>query len=519
MIGCITFVPEVLGAKQNLFEGSSSFERLPDTIIPGALYEFELKFQITDSPYWLRGMSPIVDITPKTDASSVHINFERIPNGFFAIYRVPVTLYVDQNISSEKIFLNISFVSKNSSGDELRSAWSESAVLNISQLPLPAELPSSQDYEFATMSGASCTYDSSVCFGMFHNGTTIPIQCDYRHSCGIVSFDKDAYKLEEKPPLKQIKHGIPIDEIQCKDDFVQVFKKSNNSPACVSLDTKAKLMQRGWAEPLGDIIKQKTVPSEPELTPLDIASIEDRFVHLNPTDMCATISLRLLSHDDLKQTKSGTKDVVFFELDEKSLNEFPILGELIRATHYIESPSNEHSKTEIGLRELVDYEFFIMEKAIAKYNDTQDDYFMKLDGNLDEKLADPKKQGFSNEFVAPQIVYRDKSYTMGSTVFWIADEHEMQSISIRLQDDLKDEKYITLTDKDMDSVPKIKQTIEKIGTELESIVAFKGVPENPDWNNYREWFDQKKTAYNLDDVYVKGFVHDEEYYDLGFLIC
>ncbi|MCV0367677.1 MAG: hypothetical protein K5798_10510 [Nitrosopumilus sp.] len=321
-------------------------------------------------------------------------------------------------------------------------------------------------------------------------------------------------------PLKQIRHGIPIDEIQCKDEFVQVFKKSNNSPACVSLDTKEKLMQRGWAEPLGDIIKQRTVPSKPELTPLDIASIEDRFVHLNPTDMCATISLRLLSHDDLKQTKSGTKDVVFFELDEKSLNEFPILGELIRATHYIESPSNEHFKTEIGLRELVDYEFFIMEKAIAKYNDTQDDYFMKLDGNLDEKLADPKKQGFSNEFVAPQIVYRDKSYTMGSTVFWIADEYEMQSISIRLQDDLKeDEKYITLTDKDMDSVPKIKQTIEKIGTELESIVAFKGVPENPDWNNYREWFDQKKTAYNLDDVYVKGFVHDEEYYDLGFPIC
>jgi hypothetical protein len=245
LFGCITFVPEVLGAKQNLFEGTSNFERLPDTIIPGTLYEFELKFQITDSPYWLRGITPIVDINPKTDANSVHIDFERIPNGFFAIYRVPVTLYVDQDVSSEKIFLNISFVSKNSSGDELRSAWSESTVLNISPMPLYAELPSSQDYEFATMSGASCIYDSSICFGMFHNRTTIPIQCDYRHSCGIVSFSKETYKLKEKSPLKQFKSGIPIDEIRCKESMT-LMTKNEKRPACVTMSTASKLSDRGW---------------------------------------------------------------------------------------------------------------------------------------------------------------------------------------------------------------------------------------------------------------------------------
>ena len=66
------------------------------------------------------------------------------------------------------------------------------------------------------------------------------------------------------PPLKQIKSGIPVDEIQCKDDLVQVFKKSDNSPACVTLQTKAKLIQRGWAEPLGNIIKQRSAQPEPE---------------------------------------------------------------------------------------------------------------------------------------------------------------------------------------------------------------------------------------------------------------
>ncbi len=367
-----------------------------------------------------------------------------------------------------------------------------------------------------------------------------------------ISYDSCALELFEKnedwfnkldvfypAPLKQIESGLHADEIECRESLVLVTRH-DNSPACVTYHTGEKLVKRGWAtcddgishgrgHPCGPrssgIVNfdsyKKVELVEPEMIPLDIASVEDRYVHLNPADMCATVSLRLLSPDDLKQTKSGTKDVVFFDLDDKSTNEFPVLGELIRATHHIEFPSNQYAQTEMGLREFVDYEFFIMEKAIAKYNDTQDDYFIKLDGNLDEKLADPKKQGFSNEFIAPQIVYRDKTYTMGSTVFWVADEHEMQSVSIRLQDNLKeDEKYITLTDKDMDSVPKIKQTIERIGTELESIVAFKGMPENPDWNNHREWFDQKKAEqFNLDDVYVKGFVYEGEHYDLGFLIC
>lgn len=70
--------------------------------------------------------------------------------------------------------------------------------------------------------------------------------------------------LEELPPLKQFNAGIPINEIQCKDGLVQVFKISDNSPACVSLETKTKLMQRSWADSSGDIIKQRTVQIESE---------------------------------------------------------------------------------------------------------------------------------------------------------------------------------------------------------------------------------------------------------------
>ena len=48
-------------------------------------------------------------------------------------------------------------------------------------------------------------------------------------------------------PLKQFNTGIPIDEIKCKENLLLVIKSSNGNPACVTTNTKDKLMERGWA--------------------------------------------------------------------------------------------------------------------------------------------------------------------------------------------------------------------------------------------------------------------------------
>jgi hypothetical protein len=48
-------------------------------------------------------------------------------------------------------------------------------------------------------------------------------------------------------PLKQLKHGVDPHDIKCNDNYVLVLKQKNNSPACVSPPTAAKLAQRGWA--------------------------------------------------------------------------------------------------------------------------------------------------------------------------------------------------------------------------------------------------------------------------------
>ena len=45
--------------------------------------------------------------------------------------------------------------------------------------------------------------------------------------------------------LKQIKSGISIDEIQCRESLTLVTRY-DGSPACVTESTKQKLIDRGW---------------------------------------------------------------------------------------------------------------------------------------------------------------------------------------------------------------------------------------------------------------------------------
>lgn len=49
------------------------------------------------------------------------------------------------------------------------------------------------------------------------------------------------------PPLKQIKNNIHPEDVICEPNLVKVYKSSLiNNPACVKVNTKHHLMERGW---------------------------------------------------------------------------------------------------------------------------------------------------------------------------------------------------------------------------------------------------------------------------------
>ena len=58
-------------------------------------------------------------------------------------------------------------------------------------------------------------------------------------------------------PKKQLESGITPEDIICKEGLQLIFKLSDNSPACVTLETAEKLIQRGWGTNTNDIYLYK----------------------------------------------------------------------------------------------------------------------------------------------------------------------------------------------------------------------------------------------------------------------
>ena len=331
--------------------------------------------------------------------------------------------------------------------------------------------------------------------------------------CGIVDGYVDKKYLA---PLDQTDHGVSPKSIRCNEGLILV-QKYDNTPACVTSVTKQHLMDRGWAKIQSiDEIKMNT-----ESIRQNIIRIEDGFIALYPENMCASIDLDLPTKQDIQQYKNddrGLDESNILQITANDLDEIPIVEELIYAVHSIEFPYNRYSSAYLDGMDFVEYEFFLMEKAMEKYRDSKNNYFVKLDNDYEERFTNPAKQGFTNHFEAPILVYNDAAYSVSGTNFWTSNEHEPRRMSVFPTDSIEyDEKFITLTDEDMKSIPKIKEAIESIGTVKESISAHKGLPEN-EWNEYREWFKQKsQERLNVDRFRL--IEHNEHLYSIGFGIC
>lgn len=323
--------------------------------------------------------------------------------------------------------------------------------------------------------------------------------------------------IPEVPPLKQFRFGIPTNEIQCKEGFVVAIKASNDKPSCVKPATKQKLIERGW----GKAITSDEDHDEQDQI-LDIAEKDQRRVMLNPTGTCASIHLMRLAQPDIERYKNderGLNKSNTLILTNEDLEEIPDIRELIYAVNTLEFPKNVDGTIQIDIADLVKYETFLMNKSMQKYGDTKEDYFIKLDEDWKERLANSKREGLSNTFESPMIVYNDRVYSIGGTVFWTSNEHEPRPLRVYSQDSIgEDEKFIVLTDSDMESLPKLEEAIKKIGTIKESVTAIKGTDEEGEWNEYRNWFEQKSQE-QLGSKDFRLLQYKDQLYSVGFAIC
>ena len=107
-VGVLISIPYAFASES--FYGTSSFENITSELTPGKPTQFEIKFQYTTGPYALSNFSPVIDVSPASASSMVHLDvepLEGISQG--QVTRIPVTITINPNIEHEKIFLSIYF--------------------------------------------------------------------------------------------------------------------------------------------------------------------------------------------------------------------------------------------------------------------------------------------------------------------------------------------------------------------------------------------------------------------------
>ncbi len=234
-LGSAMLAPNAFGSE--LFYGTSSIERFPQVIDSDEPQIIEIKFQYQEGPYSLN-IEPLFVVSPKEAVPFVQIEFdevEGIPR--MSVKRMIGTITVDQDITSEKIFLNISYNGTYAVAppQPFKSSWSDTMIIDIEKNLVP-EPDDNLNLEKEPFCGEGTTYTEGICVVDEIDDSTETSEKWGKYSSTVF-----------ESPLKQFRSETTFNETQCRDSLILVMRH-NGSPACVNFDTIPKLIQRGWID-------------------------------------------------------------------------------------------------------------------------------------------------------------------------------------------------------------------------------------------------------------------------------
>ena len=225
MVLLFSLIPSVFALPENLFNGSSLFEKLP-LIEAGNTADFRIKLFYKSGPYVLEDLTPIIDIYPLSLAQYLTIKTESVSGSLYPVTIVIIkgNVTASPDIPAEKTSLLYYFSAKDVLGNSYRSSWSDSSppidIQNEQTLAIKQEL----------LEKARQTIE--------------PAQI-------VINYDD--------PPRKQLRAGILSEEIKCKEGLDLVIKASSGFPACVKPQSKQKLLKVGWAANEQMISKEEAI--------------------------------------------------------------------------------------------------------------------------------------------------------------------------------------------------------------------------------------------------------------------
>lgn len=229
---------------ENLFNGSSLFEKLP-IIEAGKTSHFTIKLFYKSGPYALENLTPVIDIYPKSLIRYLTIKTESASGSLYPFSTVLIkgNITASPDIPAGKTSLLYYFIANDTQGNSYKSSW----------------------------------FDSSP-----------PIDIKIEQSI-------TNHKIS---PLEQFKAGITLDLISCNENHVLVLK-FDKTPACVKLQTKEKLIQRGWAIETQPLISTDVglndKKSEHEPSPFQLKIVGEKQVRRGTTH---TIEIQVIRGDN-----------------------------------------------------------------------------------------------------------------------------------------------------------------------------------------------------------------------------
>lgn len=204
---------------------------------------------------------------------------------------------------------------------------------------------------------------------------------------------------------------------------------------------------------------------------------------------CASLGIERLTIRDLGIIQNSTGiQIQFLEITDNDLSQIPKLREAIdKVANKVEF--NRYGYDKMTVMEAQIYYKFLSDKSEQQYN---------------IKLTEPYLF----------IEYNGKTYSVSNFAFSDAQELEL---NIELQPNSV-RNSIHITEQDLESLPKIRNMINQIGTYEASPSAYVGLPED-EQNRIQKWFEQKyEQLYNA--VGSSSYFHyNGKNYSVSFAIC
>lgn len=229
------------------------------------------------------------------------------------------------------------------------------------------------------------------------------------------------------------------------------------------------------------------------------------------------IALTRYSDDQLREIYENPElkeQLAIVHITDDDLRDVPAIKMLIEQSLQQKFPLTREGTVQGPLEELFSNHIYVAKKYGEKYGVDPGTYFSRSEPDESTKSRYP--DSYEYRFDAGFFKYGDKFYSFSDS-YIIVTEEEPPLIGVYVLQHPPNQ-FVDLTDNDLENLPTVKKSLEKIGTIQENIQVQTGLPEY-ELEKYRKWSEGLGFSDGRTMIYPSMFEYKGEHYMLSFWIA